>query len=123
MLWAVIIGFLIGIFTRSFLPLGISAVYFSVLLSAMAILFAFYDRLKAKHLTVAAIVLVSFGTGVVRMNSAVLVGDPALANRLGENITIEGVISDEPDVRENGVRVSLRTDSLIEGTNAVAVRA
>ena len=123
MLWAVVIGFLIGIFTRSFLPLGISAIYFSVLLSAVAILFAFYDRLKAKHLTVAAIVLVSFGTGVVRMNSAVLVGDPALANRLGENITIEGVISDEPDVRENGVRVSLRTDSLIEGTNAVAVRA
>src|SRR3989344_1342284 len=99
MLWAVVIGFLIGIFARSFLPLGISAIYFSVLLSAVAIFFAFYDRLKAKHLTVAAVILVSFGAGVMRMNGATLTGDPTLTGRLGENITIEGVISDEPDVR------------------------
>ncbi|OGG74473.1 hypothetical protein A3A37_01035 [Candidatus Kaiserbacteria bacterium RIFCSPLOWO2_01_FULL_52_36] len=114
--WAVIIGFLSGVFVRSFFLLGSSVVGFTALLAVAGFLFSYIERTK-KPLIILSVALIAFASGILRMNNAVLVGDPELTARLGTEITIEGTVSDEPDVRENGVRISLSADKLMSATS------
>ncbi|MEK7106917.1 MAG: ComEC/Rec2 family competence protein, partial [Patescibacteria group bacterium] len=111
-LFAVILGFLAGVFARSFFLLGYSVAGFSVILATVAFIFAYLDNTKRKSLIIFAVALVAFAGGILRMNSAVLVGDPELTNRLDKKVTIEGIVSDEPDVRESNIRISLDADKL-----------
>ena len=112
-LFAVIIGFLIGVFARSFYPLGFATAGFVSLLAVTAFIFAYFDEAKRKSLIIIAVALVAFAGGVLRMNSAVLVGDPELTSRLNKEIIVEGVVSEEPDVRESNIRISLHADTLV----------
>lgn len=122
-LWAVIIGFLVGVFARSFLPLGLFVAGFSLLIAAATLAFAFLDSTRAQTLLVIAVALTAFSAGIARMNEAVLVGDPALSERLGQKITIDGIVSDEPDVRENGVRLSIQAELLTVASSTLQIRA
>lgn len=122
-LWSLIIGFLLGVFARSFLPLGLSVAGFVALLATSAFIFAYIDEAKRKSLIIFAVALVAFAGGVLRMNDAVLVGDPELTARLDKKVAIEGIVSGEPDVRESNVRISLNTDSIAFATSSVAIHA
>jgi len=119
LLFAVIFGFLAGVFARSFFPLGYSVAGFAVLIAAVACAFAYLDEQKRKSLIIFAVALVAFAGGVLRMNSVVLVGDPELTSRLNKEIILEGMVSEEPDVRESNIRISLKADKLVLGTSPV----
>ncbi|MEK7086230.1 MAG: ComEC/Rec2 family competence protein, partial [Patescibacteria group bacterium] len=123
LLIAVIFGFLAGVFARSFYPLGFAAAGFVTLLAVTALLFAYLDNAKRKLLIILAIALVAFAGGILRMNSAVLVGDPELTARLDKKVTIEGIVFDEPDVRESNIRISLRADALVFAGTTIAIHA
>ncbi|MDP3965459.1 MAG: ComEC/Rec2 family competence protein [bacterium] len=112
-LFAVISGFLAGVFARSFFPLGLAAVGFAALLAFASLIFAYIDESKRKSLIVIAVALLACAGGILRMNSAVLVGDPELTSRLNKEIIVEGVVSEEPDVRESNIRISLHADTLV----------
>src|SRR3989344_4361227 len=99
LLFALIFGFLAGVFARSFFLIGLSVAGFSALLGVTAFLFMRIDSTKRKSLIIAGVALIAFAGGILRMNSAVLVGDPALTLQLNKEIALEGVISEEPDVR------------------------
>ncbi|MBI2610698.1 ComEC/Rec2 family competence protein [Candidatus Kaiserbacteria bacterium] len=115
-LWAIVLGFLAGIFLRSFVPLGVSFV--SLLsLSAVAVLIL-SARQRAIRGVFVAVALLACGAGVLRMDAAVLVSDPALASRVGEKVTLEGVVFNEPDAREASVRIPLRLET---GTGILVV--
>jgi competence protein ComEC len=45
------------------------------------------------------------------MQSAILLGDPILNSEIGKKISLEGIISDEPDVRATQVRVPIKIAS------------
>jgi len=123
LLLAVIFGFLAGVFARSFYPLGFAVAGFAVLIAVISILFAYFDDTKRTALIIFAIALIAFAGGILRMNSAVLIGDPELTNRLDKKVTIEGVVSDEPDVRESNIRLSVKAGEIILGTSTKAIRA
>ena len=93
------------------------------LLAVTALLFAYLDNAKRKLLIILAIALVAFAGGILRMNSAVLVGDPELTARLDKKVTIEGIVFDEPDVRESNIRISLRADALVFAGTTIAIHA
>ncbi|MDO8561621.1 MAG: ComEC/Rec2 family competence protein [bacterium] len=118
-LFALIFGFLAGVFVRSFYSVGLAVVGFAALLAVSAVLLILTDRTKRKSLIIVSVALIAFAGGVLRMNSAVLVGDPELTARLGKEIVVEGVVSEEPDVRENNVRLSLNADNLELATSPV----
>ncbi|MDO8553125.1 MAG: ComEC/Rec2 family competence protein [bacterium] len=122
-LFAIILGFLAGVFARSFLLLGYSVAGFAALLAAAAFVFAYIDEGKRKSLIIIAVALISFAGGISRMNSAVLVGDPILTSRIDEKVTIEGVVAEEPDVRESNIRISLHADNLVFAGTTTPVNA
>jgi len=118
-LWAIVLGFLVGVFVRSFVPLGWSLAAFLFLLGTATALLAYVGALKWRNTMVVSVVLFACGVGVLRMDGATLAGDPALTARLGEEVALEGIVSSEPDVREGSVRIPLR----LEGGAGVLVIA
>lgn len=74
----------------------------------MALFVALLDSRNIKIAIVFAVACVACGMGALRMQSAVLVGDPALDLVVGEKIAFVGVVSDEPDSRATQVRVPIR---------------
>src|SRR3989344_1435696 len=120
-LWAVVLGFVVGVYLASLLPLGFAAAGFLVLLAVGIAALAYLDR-KAVFL-IAVVFLAAASLGVVRMQLAMVASDPALDALVGEKIVLEGAIFAEPDVREASVRLSLHADSMIYRTEPHAVEA
>jgi len=119
--WAVCGGFLSGVFARSFLPLGWSAIGFLVLCAALALSCCFIERQKKPALIVIAAALIALSLGVGRMQLAVHSGDPALTARVGQNLTLSGIVSDEPDARETSTLIHIAVRS-IAASSSIPVR-
>lgn len=122
-LWAVIGGFLSGVFLASVHPLGYSFALFAVALGMIAGLFIFIDRRKRGTLVVIAVALVSLSIGIARMHVAARVGDPNLSAKIGEKVVLEGVVSAEPDVRENNTRLTVDVSDMIYHIATTSVSA
>lgn len=116
-LWVAVLGLLFGVFLRSFLPLGFSFVGFAALLAVAIFALSLAIR-KERVGVVVAVALLALGGGIVRMDAAILAPDLVLEEWLGEEITIKGVVFDEPDIRETSTRLSVRLES---GTGVLAV--
>ncbi len=122
-LWAVVGGFLTGVFVRSFMPLSWPFAAFFVLLAAASLSFIFIDREKKSVLVVIAVLFVAFAGGIVRMDGAGQTGDEGLASVIGKQVTITGTVFEEPDVRENGIRLSVRATELVVAGATTSVSA
>ena len=100
LLYAVLAGFVGGIFARSFVDLGLGFSLFFVLL---AIVLSVVNR---KVLLLAAIFLFAAGLGMLRYDFADRNGPQTAFNQyLGESVTLEGLVTDEPDGRERVTRL------------------
>src|SRR3989344_3005830 len=121
--WATVLGFLLGVFVRSFFSFGLAFAAFAVLLAATAFFLSFVERQKFSSLMVIAVSFFAFAGGIVRMDGAVLHGDPVLTEQLGKNITLEGTVVSEPDAREASTLISVKTTALQVGTTTIPVRA
>lgn len=121
--WGVIIGFFVGVFARSFLPLSYAEAGFAAVLALAALALSYADRAKRAALLCIAAALFSFGAGILRMDRAILVPDRALSQFIGKKVTIEGHVSDEPDVRENNTRVFIRAETVISNSGTAEISA
>ncbi len=121
-LFALIGGFLVGVFIRSFVPIGSAFIAFAALLAAAALLLIGIGAVHRGGLVVAVAFLALAG-GIARMDTATLSENPVLTAHLGKKVTIEAIVTDEPDVRDGGVRLSLRVERLITATSTVAMEA
>ena len=115
-LWAVVIGFLCGVFLRSFFVFGWYSIGFFILLAGMMGLAAFVARSTLRATILPTIFVLCFALGAARMHDAAFEGDPALAVWVDEKVVIEGVVVDEPDKRENNVRIAVRVSSVASTT-------
>lgn len=106
-LWAVCGGFALGVFVRSIV--GVSDVFVLMLggTALATLIFFARDRKTLRFAVVGATVLLACGLGILRMQNAILVGDPTLDSQVGKKVSLEGVISDEPDTRATQVRVPI----------------
>ncbi|HVM73952.1 MAG TPA: ComEC/Rec2 family competence protein [Candidatus Paceibacterota bacterium] len=123
LLCAVVAGFLCGVFVRSYLPIGISYATFTLILGSAALVCALVDHPRSKMLFVVALAFASCAGGIVRMNAAVITGDPILTTHLGEHVTLEGSVSREPDVRDTGVLLSIHARELLVGSTTIRIDA
>lgn len=122
-LWAVVGGFLAGVFVRSFAHVSWPLAAFCVLLGLFALAFIGIDRQKKHLLVVLAVACLAFAGGVMRMDMATLQSDAHFAPLVGKNVTIEGTVAEEPDAREASLRLTVDADSLITKEGSVPVRA
>ena len=120
--WAVVGGFLLGVFARSFLPLGVSTIAFLTLLGVTALLLGYVERSRLRIYIIISVGLLSCAAGIARMHSAILSGDAILNAHIGSTVALEGIISDEPDARENSTLIHIDAHSLV-GSTSVPVSA
>ena len=122
-LWAIVLGFLGGVFVRSFFPIGPIYVIGAALCAATALLVSLVYRHHSRYALLAAIALIASGVGIMRMEMGALSGDPVLAYYVDKNVTLEGIVTDEPDVREKNVLVAIETRALVAGSSSIPVHA
>ena len=111
-LYAVVGGFVLGVFVRSLCSVGLAFAAFSVVVAIAVLLLSLTDRSKVRSAIVVALALLAFAGGIVRTHIAVETGDTALTSQLGAKVVIEGVVFAEPDVREANARLSVRADTV-----------
>lgn len=111
-LWAIVLGFLCGVGARSFLVFGWWTILFGIFLSLVVALFSAVVARNRAGALLLAIFLGACALGAARMHVAAFTGEAALGVWIGEKVTIEGVVVDEPDVRENDVRLTVRVESV-----------
>ncbi|OGG54891.1 hypothetical protein A3C20_03225 [Candidatus Kaiserbacteria bacterium RIFCSPHIGHO2_02_FULL_55_25] len=122
-LWAIVGGFLAGVFVRSFIALPWPFAAFFVLLAVASLAYISVVREKKYVLIIVATVCVAFAVGVLRMESAGQAGDGSLTSVVGKKVTIVGTVFDEPDVRENGIRLSVRVTEFVVANATTSVSA
>lgn len=121
-LWAAMIGFLLGVFVRSLAPFGLTHALLLLALAAAAIALARAGALGRSAGLAAAVFFVALALGGARMHAAILVPDPVLAARLGGSVSLTGAVAEDPDARDGSVRVILDVARL-NGTTSAAVSA
>ena len=108
-LWVLVGGFLTGVFVRSFILVPWPFAAFLFLLSLAALFLAHFERSRWQQLVILSVALIACAAGILRMDTATLRGNAELTAHLGETLTVEGLVVDEPDVREGGVRIHVQT--------------
>ncbi|MCR4325679.1 MAG: DUF4131 domain-containing protein, partial [Patescibacteria group bacterium] len=115
-LWAIVGGFLVGVFARSLFTIGPVFALFCALLALAVLLLSWLpesSRASAQGALLTSLALMAIAGGVLRMDAAVLTGDPALTAHVGDSVTITGIVTQEPDVREASTRIAIHAETLI----------
>lgn len=92
------------------MPLGLSFALFLLLYAVGMFLFALTVNARLQGI-LSAIALIVFAVGILRMNAATLTPDLALGAKSGEEISLEGYVFEEPDIREGSTRIPVRVDN------------
>ncbi|OHB18887.1 MAG: hypothetical protein A2854_03485 [Parcubacteria group bacterium RIFCSPHIGHO2_01_FULL_56_18] len=123
--WVGIIAFILGVFVRTLVPFGWATIGFFTCAAIISGVFSVRHKERARILFVVFLLMLSLGAA--RMHIGIIESEPALDAHVEEKVILEGIVQDEPDVRENNVRIPLRVTAIasttIEGDIAVLVVA
>ena len=117
-----VIHFLFGIHRGNIIELILQDGVFFFLLSLVISLaifiygkFLFTDAVNKKTIFLVSFFIFAFALGLLRYEIKDLPArDLILDKNLGQKVIIEGVVSDEPDKRENGVKLTLSFRNFME---------
>ena len=122
-LFTAFLGFASGIFFHSFFDFGYWFSIFFLFLGVVLYILILNQYISSPSLdiqqTSGAIIFVlflfSFGIGLLRYDISLLNdGDETLEKHIGENIMLRGVVSEEPDERENNTLLSVSIKSFFD---------
>jgi len=102
-------GFIVGVWLRSFIDFGLALAGFFVFLGVI-ILFVSLKVESRRLATLIAIFLVAAGLGMARYELKDA-RDYSLDKNIGSRMMLQGIISDEPDERENYTRLILDAEN------------
>ncbi len=104
-------GFLAGVFLRSFFNFGWAGVCFLAFLGIVIFLVSL--GADSRRLTsLFAVFLIAVSLGVARYEIKDYKNTAILEQKVGQKITLEGVVIDEPDERENYTRYIVEADNV-----------
>ena len=120
-----ILGFIGAVFISSFFAIGITFSFLLFFLGGCILIFrkffAIDPREKIKILYI-FLFLLSFGIGTLRYEMKDNASRDACVQRsIGSHVTISGIISDEPQEKENGVSLVVDFQNISHGTSTVPV--
>ncbi len=119
----IIFGFILGVALGSFVV--ITKGFFLALVFLTFVLFFYRFFIEEKHRAViflAFIFMLGVLMGVGRMSFSDLNKESLLNDFAGRKINVEGIIVDEPDTRENNVKLTVKLSDVFVGTTTVTVR-
>ena len=123
MILSLVFGFISGIAIGSFIH--IPSQFFAVLIALTAIFFVyryFVEDNDRRIITLCAIALLGILLGVGRMSVSDLYSKSNLNNFLGQSIRAEGIIVDEPDVRETNTKLTVELSKIFSGGEIIEVK-
>ena len=106
MLYSFVVSFVLGIAFEEIFDLGWYAGILIFLLSL--ILFLYFLREKVSFGKIILVVGVAFCFGVLRMTFVDISPDQILLQSVGQKISFEAVVSEEPDIRDTSARYTIR---------------
>lgn len=112
-------GLASGIFFRSFFSLGWTPVAFALLVAALLGAFAFLKPRLAY--TLGALFFVFAALGMMRAAAAETLLPSAFMQDFRKQVTYEGVVAADPDIREKTQRVQVRVEKTGEATKVLVV--
>jgi len=113
-LFSILIGFVGGIFFRSFFNLGQTFYLFLILISWAIFMFFLLGNPKEKEKIIfVSLLFLSAGIGVWRFDlTDFKKTEPFLNNFLNQNVSIDAFVTDEPDTRESNTQLKLKIHKL-----------
>lgn len=111
MLWCSILGFLVGVLVRSFVPFGWSSIAFVAVLGVCGFVGGLVGARRNHVVLLCGLAFVFFALGAARMHMSVRIAPPVLNPFIDKEITLTGIVVAAPDRRESSARVSVRTSS------------
>ena len=126
-LYSFVSSFVLGVAWRSFFDFGLSFALFLIFLSLLLCVYGFFIHTNKRVGSIRSVFLVSlvvfaFGLGVLRFDVADLKqGEVLLDRMIGKEITVEGIVFDEPDERETTTRFVVKLDTVKGKTIAAKV--
>ncbi len=120
-------GFTGGVFLNSFHKMGFSFFLLSLVISLAIFVyekFLLSDAVNKKTIFLASFFIFAFALGMLRYEIKDLPNrDLMLDKNLGQKVIVEGVVSEEPDKRENGVKLTLSFQNIINKGKPLPVKA
>lgn len=113
--FALIIGLTGGILFRSFFDLGFPIIVFFLTTGVSILVYWFFNKKESKLLFL-SITIIALGLGAARLHFDDLNLDLKSTDKfIGEEVVVKGIISDEPDKRESGVRLTAKMEEISFG--------
>jgi len=112
-LWICLLGFVIGVVIRSFFNFGFYFALFFLIVSGAIYLLEKLETPPNIGMALFALFIFTTGLGMLRYDLSELNrGNPVLDQQLNQQVSVQGVIVDEPDERETSVRLTVKLDSI-----------
>ena len=113
--FTLIIGLVSGIFFRSFFDFGFPIIILFLAMGVSVFVYWLFNKKETKILFL-SIIIAAFSLGAARLHFDDWNIDLKATNKLvGKEVVIKGIISDEPDKRENGVKLTARMEEISLG--------
>ena len=120
-----IAGFILAIFISSFFKIGFSFFLFLILISIVFFIYQKFiciDEFDKKKIFIFSLFIFSFALGILRYeikDSYSL--DSNLENNLNKKVVVEGIIFDEPIVKESGTSLLVDFKNIIIASSSISV--
>ena len=105
-------GFTLGIFISSFVKMGFSFFIFLFILSALIFIFGKLFAQSKTVIVLLAIFILFFGLGILRYEIKEIHPVDKLNNLVGERVTIQGIVIEEPKIKEQSVQLTIFSDNV-----------
>ena len=118
-------GFISAIFLSSFIKFGITFSFFLIFISIILFIFRKFisvDFENKKQIFFIAIFILSFALGIFRYelkDSKTL--DINLENNINEKVVIEGIVSDEPTIKDKQAILTVGLKNIIASSSKIVV--
>src|SRR3989344_9295743 len=107
--YSICFGFIFGVFLRSLVFVNF---YFAIFLCTMSfgLLLIFYLILKNKKWgIIVSIFILAFSLGILRFHMVDVPAPEIFESQVGHKVSFSGIMIDEPDMRENNQKLTIRT--------------
>ena len=111
--YAIVFGFTLGIFFRSFFEWGYFFVALFIFLALIIFVSSFLFHNIKNIIVLISIFILTFGLGIFRFHVSDIKPPLYLEQQIGSSIELQGIIVDEPDQRESNTKLTVEIDKKV----------
>src|SRR3989344_1527391 len=111
--YAIVFGFTLWIFFRSFFEWGYFFVALFIFLALIIFVSSFLFHNIKNIIVLISIFILTFGLGIFRFHVSDIKPPLYLEQQIGSSIELQGIIVDEPDQRESNTKLTVEIDKKV----------